>query len=125
MRPRSISLTLIGYWRSKDQPQWPDPRAMIDDTMPARTRDLVVRYLKAGRSMPWVCAGPSSCRICGKMNGTRELTDGTFMWPEGLAHYVAEHSVRLPDEFISHTEAWANCTHRNVDHQWWQNQASR
>jgi len=98
---------------------------MIDDTMPARTRDLVVRYLKAGRSMPWVCAGPSSCRICGKMNGTRELADGTFMWPEGLAHYVAEHSVRLPDEFISHTEAWANCTHRNVDHQWWQNQASR
>jgi hypothetical protein len=129
MGHRSISLRLIGYWRDEDgpdedEPQWPDPAAMIDDTMPAQTRDLVVDYLETGRSMPWACAGFSRCRICGKPNGTGELTDGIFVWPEGLAHYVAEHSVRLPDEFISLVEAWAEYRPWDIDHQWWLDQTA-
>jgi hypothetical protein len=30
------------------------------------------------------------------------------VWPEGLAHYVEVHSVRLPDEFIDHmrSQGW-------------------
>src|SRR5262245_56534732 len=32
--------------------------------------------------------------------GTKELTDGVWLWPEGLYHYVERHSVCLPDEFI-------------------------
>jgi hypothetical protein len=47
------------------------------------------------------------------------------VWPEGLAHYVAEHSVRLPDEFISRAEAWANCTPGDIDRQWWLDQGGR
>jgi hypothetical protein len=36
------------------------------------------------------------------LNGCAELTDGTHLvWPEGLAHYVEEHNVRLPDEIIA------------------------
>ena len=27
------------------------------------------------------------------------------MWPEGLAHYVAVHDVRLPEEFIEHSRS--------------------
>jgi hypothetical protein len=33
--------------------------------------------------------------------GGRDLTDGVWMWPEGLAHYVERHAVRLPDEFVA------------------------
>lgn len=44
-------------------------------------------------------AGKSLCRICGQINGSAELTDGVrFVWPEGLAHYVEAHNVRLPAE---------------------------
>jgi hypothetical protein len=44
-------------------------------------------------------AGTSLCRICGQANGSVELTDGVrFAWPEGLAHYVEAHNVRLPAE---------------------------
>ncbi|MFT5048691.1 MAG: hypothetical protein ACI8QZ_000078 [Chlamydiales bacterium] len=32
--------------------------------------------------------------------GSRCLTDGEWVWPEGLAHYVEAHHVRLPDEFL-------------------------
>ena len=38
------------------------------------------------------------CRFCGAANGSAELTDGEhFVWPEGLAHYVSDHDVCLPD----------------------------
>ena len=31
--------------------------------------------------------------------GHRELTDGTWSWPEGLLHYVLLHRVALPEAF--------------------------
>ena len=40
--------------------------------------------------------------LCGKTNGCAEVTDGVYLWPEGLAHYVREHSVRLPDDVLDH-----------------------
>src|SRR5262245_41277400 len=51
------------------------------------------------------CRGLSWCRFrCGVANqemGCREFTDGEWVWPEGLTHYVRAHSVLLPEEFIS------------------------
>lgn len=42
------------------------------------------------------------CRVCGVRNGSAELTDGeNFVWPEGLAHYVESHDVRLPDDVLA------------------------
>ena len=37
--------------------------------------------------------------------GTQDLTDGTWVWPEGLAHYVRVHGIALPDEFVAHMAA--------------------
>ena len=34
--------------------------------------------------------------------GRTDLTDGTFVWPDGLAHYVERHDVRLPEQFAAH-----------------------
>jgi hypothetical protein len=47
----------------------------------------------------------SFCRFGCGVNGTIEQTDGVFVWPEGLAHYVEVHSVRLPEEFVEHARA--------------------
>jgi hypothetical protein len=48
--------------------------------------------------------GYSFCRfVCGVADtemGGIDLHDGEWLWPQGLAHYVEHHSVRLPDEFI-------------------------
>lgn len=46
--------------------------------------------------------GWSDCRICGGMNGTSELSDAVFLWPNGLPHYLREHDVRLPRRFVAH-----------------------
>jgi hypothetical protein len=48
--------------------------------------------------------GYSFCRfMCGISDeemGYRCLTDGAWVWPEGLAHYVERHHLPLPEEFI-------------------------
>ena len=46
--------------------------------------------------------GTSWCRVCGKANGSAEHTDGVYLWPKGLAHYVCEHGVRPPVSVIRH-----------------------
>ena len=49
--------------------------------------------------------GYSTCRICGlSPNGSTCIADDTFVWPEGFAHYIEEHSVRPPQEFIDHVK---------------------
>jgi hypothetical protein len=32
--------------------------------------------------------------------GSCDLSDGEWVWPQGLAHYVERHAVFLPDGFI-------------------------
>jgi hypothetical protein len=64
----------------------------------------MVDYLRSGRT----CAtyrGFSFCRFgCGE-NGGIEQTDGIFAWPDGLAHYVEAHSVRLPAALVEYASA--------------------
>lgn len=66
------------------------------------------------------CTGLSPCRMCGKGNGSLELSDGTYVGPEGLKHYVQDHHVRPPEPFTSHvlarTEAFESA---GRDETWW------
>jgi hypothetical protein len=41
----------------------------------------------------------------GYPTGRLDLSDGVWLWPEGLAHYVEAHGVRLPDEFVAYAVA--------------------
>jgi hypothetical protein len=63
--------------------------------------NTIADYLDGGKVFEWYL-GWSNCCICGCINGTTELSDGAYVWPEGLSHYVREHKVRLPNEFIQH-----------------------
>jgi hypothetical protein len=71
----------------------------------------ILAYLRGGQE--WIrFNGWSYCRFaCGidpSALGDRDLTDGVWVWPEGLAHYVETHCVRLPDEFMNHmrSQGW-------------------
>jgi hypothetical protein len=43
--------------------------------------------------------------------GSRELTDGLWIWPEGLSHYVRAHGIILPEEFVAHALAQQRLPH--------------
>jgi hypothetical protein len=117
---------LIGYWRAgpssvvpypKDSEQaqayersrqeklgWPDPADFVDAAWDSDARRAVLHHLETGTLVNQT-RGLSQCRLCGRENGSAEMTDGAYAWPEGLAHYVREHAVRLPQAFVDHVTA--------------------
>ena len=66
--------------------------------------------------------GFSPCRFCGAANGSAERTDGAYLWPEGLAHYLRDHGVRPPVSVIRHiiSRQASMQPPPNEDQEWWQ-----
>jgi hypothetical protein len=66
----------------------------------------VIEYLDHAYQIPMFSFGPSWCRMgCAdipKDIGTQDLTDGVWLFPEGLVHYVRHHAVRPPEAFLEH-----------------------
>ena len=112
-------LILLGYWASETEPQWPDPRGLVDHEWDPDERDAVASYLDAGLIARGYM-GFSPCRICGEANGNMEYTDLTYVWPSGLAHYVRVHDVRLPTRFVEHATAIQDAVEMaERDTSWW------
>ena len=83
----------------------PHPRLFVDPTWEVADRPKIVRYLRSGA--PWLhFLGYSYCRFENgpppKEMGSSDLSDGAWLWPEGLAVYVERFHVRLPAEFAEH-----------------------
>jgi hypothetical protein len=83
------------------------PRRLVDPSWPPEQRRRCIDYLRHGAV--WMSfLGFSYCRFrCGvpaQEMGCSTLTDGVWAWPEGLAHYVERHAVRLPEDFIAHID---------------------
>lgn len=100
-------LLIVGFWwpgSDKDGLEYPPVEHFI---IPGwynhhkQELDELVRFLAAGK-VANAYKGSSSCRLCGKSNGSTELTDGTWLWPSGLSHYLTAHDVRLPPRFVEY-----------------------
>jgi hypothetical protein len=110
---RSV-LKAVGYWNhdgwrfSQPVPEnfvafttrFPHPPHLVATLGARNAHCRVLRYLRSGHKRMgfW---GSSYCRFgCEWVDGTSCVTDGTWVWPEGLVHYVEIHNVPLPDEFL-------------------------
>ncbi len=97
-------MKLIGYWiHDLKDLSLPHPGELVGE-MPADVRAAVCHYLSNG-SHCVTYRGYSWCRFrCGADHsemGSCELTDGEWIWPAGLVHYVRHHGIVLPDEFVA------------------------
>jgi len=92
----------IGFWSvHDDEDKYIAPQLLVDEEWEKEHKDKIIEYLKNGN----ICArymGFSRCRFCGNINGSSDYTDGKWIWPTGLAHYVEEHNIRLPKEFVDY-----------------------
>jgi hypothetical protein len=102
-------LKVVGRWSGGCDPFLPHPRWLVRRHWRAADRPRIVRYLRdaailfgsfASSYCRFGCFPPDEEGACPEMGG-RDLTDGVWVWPQGLAHYVERHAVRLPDEFVA------------------------
>jgi hypothetical protein len=99
-----MTLQRIGYWQADLFDDYPLPQE-VEGELPEGLRRKLTRHLKRG-SLFEQYRGLSWCRYgCKGYNGSKELTDGVWVWPEGLAHYVVKHGITLPPEFVEHVVA--------------------
>jgi len=102
---KSSPMRLIGYWmESLNDCDYLPPQEFVwpfaDDI-----RTTVADYLDRGDIFA-TYRGPSWCRFyCAQDMGCREMADGCWVWPEQLGHYVRDHGVALPVEFVEHVRA--------------------
>jgi len=104
---KRLVIEQIGYWNEEgSEIEYIEPQMITAEWDPG-IQSKVAEYLDNGRTAMQFM-GYSWCRFqCGvpdERMGTRDLTDGRWIWPEGLSHYVREHDVRLPEPCISHME---------------------
>ncbi|WP_328958922.1 hypothetical protein [Kitasatospora purpeofusca] len=116
---------LLGFWGSPENQKLPNPAHLVDPEWDGAERMRVADYLVHGQvAGEWM--GSSRCRLCSRSNGSRDLTDGYYLWPEGLAHYVLEHGVRMPAEFTDHIEQRREALDGlDRDVAWWRENACR
>lgn len=92
----------IGYWHSEEESSFPDPAWFIDPNWDKIEKQAVIDYLKKGETLAHY-RGWSWCRFsCPGAYGSADMTDDTYVYPEGLVHYIEKHHVRLPTDFINH-----------------------
>ena len=98
----------VGFWRNPDDASTaslPDPHDLVDPDWDPVERAAVLEYLRRGELVRY-WQGHSWCRFrCGIPNdemGAGDFTDGTWIWPEGLPHYLEAHAVKPPEEFLEH-----------------------
>ncbi len=119
-------LKKVGYWQSDEGAgqYYPHPKYLVEPGWKENERSKIVAYLKSGHECGHWC-GFSYCRFgCfsqppdrntnklayskwkdGVLSmGCLDLTDGEWVWPQGLAHYVENHNVCLPNQFIQTME---------------------
>ena len=96
-----LELISVGYWSDHQSDDLPTPQEGTNFDQD------VIDYLNNGK-VRHLWRGSSRCRLCGMSNGSRCLTDGTYMWPQGLAHYVQDHGTPLPQEFTDHISKLLN-----------------
>ena len=104
-------MKLIGYWPDPESPapeDYPDPSMLVDPNWLSQEKALLVAYLRADYAIrgSW---GYSWCRFqCGihdSAMGSMDYSDGVWIWPHGLPHYVECHGIVLPDEFVNHARS--------------------
>ena len=86
----------IGFWRQykEEKSNLPFP----EEGQITEERLKITGYLDSGEIVNSY-KGWSNCRLCGKMNGSTEKSDGKYLWPSGLSHYIRDHGVILDKKF--------------------------
>lgn len=91
---------MIGYWNGTSDEGYIWPQEIVSEKKISYKKKIISYLQKGFPVLHWM--GYSGCRICCETLGSKCLSDGFWIWPEKLEHYVDKHNIRLPEEFVRH-----------------------
>lgn len=94
-------LLAIGYWFGRHDPKLPLPELFIGDPWNEEEKKATIEHIKKGKEYA-TSAGFSTCRICKQIMGSRDYSDGLFIYPAKFEHYIEVHNLKPPKAFIDH-----------------------
>jgi hypothetical protein len=93
---------------SPDDPKPLDPHLYVEQDWDPREREQVLAYLNACYEAPFMSAYPVIWCPFGCKHPNRRgqvmVTDGTWWFMDIVVHYVQDHAVKPPAEFLAHIQ---------------------
>ncbi|WP_442266752.1 hypothetical protein ACSIGC_03370 [Tenacibaculum sp. ZS6-P6] len=69
-----------------------------------KNKDKILKYLNNGYKVSTVST-IQQCEICNKPAGPiNYFSDGYWIWPKWLNHYLTEHNIKFPKKFLERME---------------------
>lgn len=94
----------FGVWKSAESDMFEVPifSDVVDTTWHPYDLDRLVEYLRTCPISITSSIRPLPCPHCDYLlpEPSAQRSDGVWVWPSSLSHYVAKHHVRLPDRLM-------------------------
>jgi len=100
-------LIRVGFFREMPHGEPTDPSLKAErKDVAAPHQDKLAAYLEAGH-LYIATPSPTKDVLDGRtlISPPHYLTDGRYVWPGDVAHYVRTYNVRLPIAFLEHVVA--------------------
>jgi hypothetical protein len=92
-----MTTVYIGFWYNKHHPEFPK---VVEGEYKNSTISKNLKRVE-GMARATMYRGISTCRLCGIANGNVEFEyirgGETYVWPEGLHHYLLKHGIKPPE----------------------------
>lgn len=108
----------FGFWQvdAENDAHLPLLETWIAPAWQPEDREELLSYIE---NAPLVVASSnlkSPCLICGALQNSSDFrSDGDWLWPADLAHYISQHRVRIPDSMIQHIRQKAHMPPSDVN----------
>jgi hypothetical protein len=98
-----------GFWKDSPSAPYDVPlfSELVDETWAPPDKDEILKYLIEAPSSLASVFPPERCTTCGELleNIGGQSSDGIWIWPATLPHFVGKHHVRLPDRMVERIRA--------------------
>ena len=108
----------FGFWRAAgdEDRNLPLLSEWVDTTWNPPDKTELARYVAKAPIILASGTTKAPCPMCSTMLSTSDYqSDGDWLWPVDLSHYVSEHGVRIPDELVLHIRGRGHEPPKRVD----------
>lgn len=98
------SMKGFGYFTPDDLDIGVHAKDFVDHAWPSEERNKVLNYLRDCYSTCYTVFERLPCYICNEFDvrSSQDMTDGGWVFPQALIHYVEQHHVVPAKPFLEH-----------------------